>query len=124
MLSRFPIISSDHLDFGFGLLSDSIAMKGALYAKIDISGKLLHLFTTHLQASYPGLSLADFKATLRCRLEQVLMLREFIISKTGLPNLPDDELVILAGDMNVNGCDDKRHRKMRELSVLQDLKPP
>lgn len=29
-------------------------MKGILYTKIDVNGRILHLYNTHLQASYVG----------------------------------------------------------------------
>jgi endonuclease/exonuclease/phosphatase family metal-dependent hydrolase len=54
ILSRFPIIESAFIPFKYGVLSDSLAQKGVLYAKIEIKNTILHLFTTHLQASYFG----------------------------------------------------------------------
>ena len=36
----------------YGILSDSLCMKGAIFAKIKIYDFYLCLFTTHLQASY------------------------------------------------------------------------
>ena len=52
ILSRFPIINSSFIPFKYGVLSDSLAQKGVLYAKIEIKNSVMHLFTTHLQASY------------------------------------------------------------------------
>jgi endonuclease/exonuclease/phosphatase family metal-dependent hydrolase len=54
ILSRFPIIESAFIPFKYGVLSDSLAQKGVLYAQIQIKNSILHLFTTHLQASYFG----------------------------------------------------------------------
>ena len=52
ILSRFPITHHSFVPFRYGVLSDSLAEKGLLYAKIKIKNSYLHLFNTHLQASY------------------------------------------------------------------------
>jgi sphingomyelin phosphodiesterase len=52
ILSRFPIVESCFYPYTYGVLSDSLAEKGILYAKIKLGDNYLHLMTTHLQASY------------------------------------------------------------------------
>ena len=55
ILSRYPIDASDFYSFQApSLLGDCIALKGLLYAKIDLTGlggTCLHLFNTHTQAT-------------------------------------------------------------------------
>lgn len=59
-ISRYPIVSSENLRFETpGVCSDSICDRGLIYTKIDISSNLqegfqqhLHVFQTHVQASY------------------------------------------------------------------------
>ena len=60
ILSRFPITNYCFIPFRYGVLSDSLAEKGLLYAKIKIQNTFLHLFTTHLQASYLDSSESQF----------------------------------------------------------------
>lgn len=56
VLSRFPILVSHFESYKIGILSDSASDKGYIYCKIKIGDSILHLFVTHLQASYivPG----------------------------------------------------------------------
>lgn len=54
ILSRFPIIESEFRPFNYSILSDSLAQKGCLYAKLKIKDSSLVLFNLHLQASYFG----------------------------------------------------------------------
>lgn len=52
VLSKYPILASEFMSYKIGILSDSASDKGYIYCKIDIKGEILHLFSTHLQASY------------------------------------------------------------------------
>ena len=56
LILRFPIIESEFRPFRYSVLSDSLANKGILYAKVKIKDSYLMLFNTHLQASYFGCS--------------------------------------------------------------------
>lgn len=53
---RFPIIESEFRPFRYSVLSDSLANKGVLYAKIKIKNSYVMVFNTHTQASYFGSS--------------------------------------------------------------------
>lgn len=65
ILSRFPILEADFGPYPYGVLSDSLSYKGALYAKILIgSERVLHIFNTHTQASYYGVDLNNFVSVL------------------------------------------------------------
>lgn len=56
VLSKYPILYSYFESYDLGILSDSASDKGYIYCKIRIGDDILHLFVTHLQASYmvPG----------------------------------------------------------------------
>lgn len=56
IMSKYPIISSYFESYNIGILSDSASDKGYIYCKIKVGDEILHLFSTHLQASYklPG----------------------------------------------------------------------
>eukprot|EP00347_Sterkiella_histriomuscorum_P019255 403342346 len=100
--SRFPILETSFKPYRYGVLSDQISYKGVLYCKIDVAGAILHIFQTHTQASYFGTSVEEFNITFECRLEQLRIIRMFIEEKTR--NATSDELIILCGDINVNGA--------------------
>jgi hypothetical protein len=59
VISKYPIISSEFRSYDIGILSDSASDKGYIYCKINARNSILHLFATHLQASYmfPGMDL-------------------------------------------------------------------
>lgn len=57
ILSKYPIIFAHFYSYNIGILSDSASDKGYIYCKIKVPAKTshsLHLFSTHLQASYAG----------------------------------------------------------------------
>ena len=115
VLSRFPIIETEFKTYNYGVLSDALSQKGVLYCKIDIHGRILHLFQTHTQATYLDTGVEDFRATLDARIDQLRTIRKFIELKTR--NATPNQLIIMAGDMNVNGIPiDKQHHQYRELS--------
>jgi len=103
LLSRFKIIEDDFLVYCKGVNSDRLAAKGVLYAKVSIpfgsEGQYIvfHLFTTHMQASYATNHSNNPNNLVRER--QILMLRDFIVSKIEGDGFP----IILMGDFNVNG---------------------
>jgi endonuclease/exonuclease/phosphatase family metal-dependent hydrolase len=52
ILSRFPIENYSFVPFDDGVLCDNLSEKGVLYANIRVKNTNLHIFNTHLQASY------------------------------------------------------------------------
>jgi sphingomyelin phosphodiesterase len=76
-LSKFPIIYEEYRAFGYGVLSDTLSQKGILYTKIQINDAYLHLFNTHLQASYVGEE-SKVRATVVTRIDQLQVLRKFV----------------------------------------------
>ena len=67
-LSRYPIVQEEFCSFKYGVLSDNLSQKGILYTKIQINDTFLHLFNTHLQASYVGEE-SKVKATVVTRVD-------------------------------------------------------
>jgi endonuclease/exonuclease/phosphatase family metal-dependent hydrolase len=102
VLSRFPILASEFKPYPYGIFSDALSQKGVLYTKIQVKDEILHLFSTHTQASYFG---ENQKYPIIARADQFTMLRQFI--KTILPknNYKEGEMVLIVGDFNV----DSRH---------------
>ena len=67
-LSRYPIQYEEFRAFKYGVLSDNLSQKGILYTKISFKDCYIHLFNTHLQASYKG-NEEEIKATVVTRIE-------------------------------------------------------
>ena len=104
ILSRYPILSTDYINFTSYGSYDSIIEKGADYIKIRIGPDLcLHTFNTHLQSSYAKKD----PLTKMIRHEQLKELRNFIGSKVG-----KNEPVICGGDFNINTQD---HNELQTL---------
>jgi sphingomyelin phosphodiesterase len=77
-ISRFPILESEFRPYTIGVFSDSISNKGVLYTKIMIKDQYLHLFNTHMNASYFTTNLDEVQASIDTREEQIELLRDFI----------------------------------------------
>lgn len=97
IVSKYPILEEDEISYSENgcVPTDffsQFANKGVKYAKINKNGQILHVFGTHT-----SLQPCD-----------LYIMGQFIASK----NLPKDEIVIMAGDFNVdmnhykNGSDD------------------
>ena len=59
------------------MLSDSSSDKGYMYAKIQVSDTYIHLFNTHLQATYniEGPDTSLFSLSIQTRAEQIKILK-------------------------------------------------
>ena len=110
-LSWHPIVKSSFHKFEYPALGDDIlAIKGVLYAKIDLSsvgGSALHIFNIHAQATYiddPNRYWAEQHVT---RYHQIKEAQEFISRKVfnepGNYDITSD-IVIFAGDFNVSSA--------------------
>lgn len=102
ILSRFPILKYSIHHYHYGVLSDSLAQKGVIYAQIAIGEGILHLFTTHTQASYNNDLYDLFIASYKTRLDQINQLGEFIDTILVSEYYENTDLVLLCGDMNID----------------------
>jgi hypothetical protein len=76
ILSRARIVSTSVTVFPSGVMSDRMAAKGCIYAKLNPRpGVYIHLFVTHLQAVYAG---SDEEPCLSAQREQYSYLVDFI----------------------------------------------
>ena len=94
VLSRYPITASDWHLYSASAHEDQLAAKGALYVKLEVGTRAVHLFDTHMQAFY---NLDDRPAT-AAKSIQVEELAKFVLEKTS----GDTEPVVMAGDFNIN----------------------
>lgn len=104
ILSRFPIIETKAISYDYGVMSDSLSMKGALYAKIKIKDNFLCLFSTHLQASYFDAGDKLWNFTISTRVQQTESLINFIYDTICTLNQSERDKCkfILCGDFNID----------------------
>lgn len=99
IVSQYPIVKTDKAYYGDSCGGeDCSADKGVLYAKIDKSKKTgvhnyFHLFATHMNQGG-----SDWKYQ-----KQQLGIIKGLIEKQ---NIPQNEAIIVLGDMNINKCDE------------------
>ena len=109
IVSKYPIVDGHHLCFaGPATKGDVAAAKGAIHAQLNVYGKSIHVFTTHLQASTLG-SETEYETTIR--LSQLAQLAKFVKSIAG------EDAAIVAGDFNVDAHRDRT--KVRRLSSVE-----
>ncbi|KAJ3044634.1 Sphingomyelin phosphodiesterase 2, neutral membrane (Neutral sphingomyelinase) [Rhizophlyctis rosea] len=107
VLSRYPIKSQKWHAYPRGVHSDFLADKGLLYSHINpTSTTHLHLFSTHLQASYhpPGTPNTD-KSSITTRLNQIHLIKrhiDTIINSFSEPYNPATTTILLVGDLNID----------------------
>jgi len=98
IISKYPIVATKEIVYEKGTHSDRFVNKGALYAKVQVKGSYIHVFNTHLQASY-GFEFDPINnpySGLRSR--QLRQLTTFIESVTANDEFP----IMVMGDFNVN----------------------
>lgn len=117
IISKYPVADTQELVFDKGSHSDAFVTKGVLYAKLRVGSSYVHVFNTHLQASYGH----EFEATDNTytiiRKKQLKKFAAFVQRVTANDNYP----ILLAGDFNVNarvahddGSDSKEYTDMLE----------
>jgi hypothetical protein len=121
-ISRYPITGTEFHPFQTPMVeSDGLAYKGILYTKININnGQHLHLFQTHLQASYYANPIPLYVETYVSRYENLKEARSFITRKLDQPKNFESrkDLVLLAGDFNQNGG----KLNLNQLAKIAELK--
>ncbi|KAL4438416.1 hypothetical protein ABPG74_009455 [Tetrahymena malaccensis] len=100
-ISRHPIIEKTYRPFKYGVLSDNLSQKGVLYTKIQANDSYIHLFNTHLQASYVGAE-NNVKATVITRVDQLILIKDFIKEQVEKHREKETDVIMICGDFNVN----------------------
>ncbi|MFK3730407.1 sphingomyelin phosphodiesterase [Streptomyces sp. NPDC088090] len=95
ILSKWPIVRKEQYVYKDACGADWYSNKGFAYAVLDVNGSRVHVVGTHAQSTDPGCSAGE-AAQMRSR--QFKALDAFLDAK----NIPADEQVIVAGDMNVD----------------------
>lgn len=103
IVSHWPIESQDQILYKDDCSgTDCLADKGVLYARINKKGYRYHIFGSHTQAD-------SGSEDISVRKKQFKILKSFIDAK----NIPSNEPVIIAGDLNVD--------KTRYFSEYKDM---
>jgi len=97
--SKYPIVDTQQIVFDKGSHSDRFVTKGALYAKVKVGSSYVHVFNTHLQASYGyEFDWSGNNPYTTIRQKQLKKLATFIDRVTSKDNFP----IMVMGDFNVN----------------------
>lgn len=102
--SKWPILDVKQMVYQNAYLPDSLSNKGVTYIKINKvdkkgRGQIYNIFSTHLQSTLDP----NKKAFEQPRTKQIQELRNFILAQ----NIPANEPVIIAGDLNIDKYDRK-----------------
>ncbi|MFE1382197.1 sphingomyelin phosphodiesterase [Streptomyces sp. NPDC058740] len=95
LLSKWPVVRKEQYVYKDACGADWYSNKGFVYAVLDVNGTKVHVVGTHAQSTDPGCSAGE-AAQMRSR--QFRTIDAFLDGK----NIPANEEVIVAGDMNVD----------------------
>lgn len=95
ILSKWPIVRKEQYVYKDACGADWYSNKGFVYTVLDVNGAKVHVVGTHTQSTDPGCSAGE-AAQMRSR--QFKAMDAFLDAK----NIPANEQVIVAGDMNVD----------------------
>ena len=95
ILSKWPIVRKEQYVYKDACGADWYSNKGFVYTVLDVNGSRVHVVGTHAQSTDPGCSAGE-AAQMRSR--QFKAMDAFLDAK----NIPANEQVIVAGDMNVD----------------------
>ncbi|WP_030297415.1 sphingomyelin phosphodiesterase [Streptomyces katrae] len=95
VLSKWPIIRKEQVVYKDACGADWWSNKGFAYVVLDVNGTKVHVVGTHAQSTDPGCGAGE-AADMRAR--QFKAMDAFLDGK----NIPANEQVIVAGDMNVD----------------------
>jgi len=87
-------------EFADHLGSDGLATKGVAYVRVALGGRPLHLFLTHVQASYLNHSVKRYLRTVNVRASQIEQMAVFLRDVLG--ERAKSENVAILGDFNVH----------------------
>lgn len=102
--SRWRIIETSEMIFSKCSGHDCKAAKGVVYIKIEKKGKIYHIFGTHLNAG-----------NIEVQYSQMDEISKFIANQ----NIPKNEPVIIAGDLNVPKFESENDKWLKVIEPLE-----
>lgn len=122
ILSKFPIIDAEEFVFPKSLKVDGFSQKGAIFAKININGKIMNVIDLHTQATYMfDTEELQVACTLQ-RISQFVELKKFIHKLLEEKRINPDELFLLAGDFNTDANNSELNFEKLYALMLYDEK--
>lgn len=100
LLSKWPILRKEQYVYKDACGADSLSNKGFVYAVLDVNGTKVHVVGTHTQSTDSGCKTGEAAAD---RAKQLKEIDAFLDAK----NIPADEEVMVAGDLNVDSHSDE-----------------
>ena len=110
-LSKHKILVSKFKNFKSGAGIDGLVYKGILYTKIDLydSGKILHLYNIHTNATYSVIFEESQRSHFEARLNQLTTIRDVVEGTLKLYSNLDlkkagefKDLILVGGDFNID----------------------
>ncbi|WP_328301803.1 sphingomyelin phosphodiesterase [Streptomyces sp. NBC_00435] len=112
ILSKWPILRKEQVVYKDACGADWWSNKGFAYVVLNVNGTKVHVVGTHAQSTDPG---CDAGEAAQMRSRQFRSIDAFLDGK----NIPANEQVIVAGDMNV----DSRTPELASMLADADLAP-
>ncbi|MGW5017263.1 sphingomyelin phosphodiesterase [Streptomyces cacaoi] len=110
VLSKWPIVRKEQVVYKDACGSDAMSNKGFAYVELDVDGTRVHVVGTHTQSTDPGCSAGEAQAD---RARQFRQIDAFLDAK----NIPADEEVLVAGDMNVDSRSPEYDSMLRDAGL-------
>ena len=110
ILSKTPILKESQTVYRDSGYWDFLASKGIKYIKTKKDGVFVHVFATHMQASYYGDSKYE-----KIRRNQILQLSDFIKEQ----GIPKNDVVVVSGDFNVSFASQEYDFLTKTLDVVK-----
>ena len=121
-LSRYPIIKKKFRSFSKGCEIDKAVDKGVLYTKIKAhSSRSIHIFNTHLQASYDKHYSEKTKNSFLVRFSQLIDMRNYIIEWLKESPPSGEDVILICGDLNIDFYGDPLDIDIYKKEFPQDL---
>lgn len=111
VMSKTPIVAKDYIIFESSGNWDKLASKGVQYMNVVIRKVPVHIFATHLQATYNK----DYSKYNGIRESQLEEINRFVAAK----KIQKNELVVLGGDFNI----DIKSQEYKNLKKILDIVP-
>ncbi|WP_438828514.1 sphingomyelin phosphodiesterase [Streptomyces hesseae] len=112
VLSKWPIVRKEQVIYKDACGADWWSNKGFAYVVLNVNGTKVHLVGTHAQSTDSGCKAGEAEAD---RAKQFRQIDAFLDAK----NIPADEQVMVAGDLNV----DSRSEEYGSMLADADLAP-
>ncbi|KAF9281087.1 hypothetical protein BGZ68_006851 [Mortierella alpina] len=114
ILSKWPITTMRQFIYMAGCGWDKLSNKGVAYAELDVHGTKVHVFGTHMQSDDKYCS-GGHAAQIRAQALDDFYY--FVLAQ----KIPEDELVVMVGDFNIDRDSSEYGEVLRRLRVARPI---